>query len=75
MHQVQDAIVRGGRVVLSDLPFADGQHVQIVISGNDSLPVVPASIHEVRRLLRGGVEHFDEPFEPLIPENDWEMHK
>ena len=33
------------------------------------------SIEEVRRQLKGGVERFDDPFEPMIPGEDWEMLK
>ena len=33
------------------------------------------SIHEVRELLKNGVERFDEPSEPMIPTDSWEMQK
>ena len=75
MHQIDDAIVRGGKIVLSDLPFADGQHVRVIVSESDLPPVRRLSIEEVRRKLKGGVERFDDPFEPMIPTGDWEMLK
>ena len=75
MHRIDDAIVRGGKIILSDLPFADGQHVRIVVAEVNEHPANGASIHEVRRLLQGAVERFDDPFEPLIPVDDWEMLK
>ena len=76
MHQIDDAVVKGGKIVLSDLPFADGQHVRVIVSEHgSSLPLRRMPIGEVRRQLKGGVERFDEPFEPMIPGEDWEMLK
>ena len=73
MHRINDAVVHEGKLVLTDLPFADGQHVRVVVEAE----AIPArtTIAEVRRLLKGGVERFDEPFEPLIPTDHWEMLK
>jgi hypothetical protein len=75
MHQINDAIVRGGKLELSDLPFADGQRVRILVTQIESPAVNRISIHEVRRLLNGGVERFDDPFEPMIPTEHWGMLK
>jgi hypothetical protein len=71
MHQINDAVVKGGQLILSDLPFAEGQHVRVFVAEVAIRPT--ASIHEIRRTLKGGVEHFDDPFEPLIPNENWEM--
>ena len=73
MHHVNDAIVRGGRLVLTDLPFAEGQRVRVDVVEVDE--TARRSIDDVRRELRGGVERFDKPFEPMIPVEDWEMLK
>ena len=67
MHQINDAIVRDGKLILSNLPFAEGQHVRVVVAEVDAQPTTTTSIADVRRLLEGGVERFDGPFEPLIP--------
>jgi hypothetical protein len=76
MHRIEDAIVRGGRIVLSDLPFPDGQRVRIVVTEDEGSPATPPlSIAEVRRRLRGGVLRFDDPCEPMIPSAGWEMLK
>jgi hypothetical protein len=75
MHQINDAIVTGGKIVLSNLPFPDGQHVRIVVAEMESQAAKKIPIAEVRKLLKGGVEHFDDPFAPLIPVEDWEMLK
>lgn len=75
MHQINDAIVKGGKVVLSDLPFADGQHVRVVVEETNGASASRLSIEEVRRLLKGGVARFDDPLEPMIPSESWEMLK
>jgi hypothetical protein len=74
MHQIDDAVVRGGKILLSDLPFADGQRVRVIVAESDA-PVIRLPIAEVRRQLKGGVERFDDPCEPMIPTDDWEMLK
>lgn len=74
MHQVNDAIVHGGKVVVTNVPFSDGQRVQVTIS-----EVVPQAnrlpIGEVRTQLKGHAELLDDPSEPMIPEADWETPK
>jgi hypothetical protein len=75
MYQVDDAIVRGGKIVLSDLPFPEGQHVRVVVAELNGESAERLDIQEVRRLLGGSVERFDDPFEPSIPPEDWEMLK
>ncbi len=67
MHQVNDAIVHGGKVVLSHLPFADGQRVRILVAETDAPRGERRTIAAVRELLKNGVERFDEPHEPMIP--------
>jgi hypothetical protein len=75
MLQIEHAIVAGGRVTLVDLPFPDGREVciSVVEAGHD--PVKKMSIDEVRQILKGCVTHFEDPFEPMIPLDDWEMLK
>jgi len=70
-HWVEQATVHGGRVVLSGLPIPDGERVQVIVT---DLPQQQSrDIREVRRLLRGGVERYDDPFEPHISMDSWEM--
>ena len=74
MHRIEDAIVREGKLVLTDLPFAEGQHVRVTVAEVEDAPR-RATIEEVRKQLHGGVERFDDPFEPMIPSDHWEMLK
>jgi hypothetical protein len=67
-----DEVVREGRLVLSNLQFPNGERVEVVVTTLRSVPA-KRSIAEVRRILRGGVERYDDPFEPAIPTDSWEM--
>ena len=73
--RVNDAIVRDGKVVLSHLPFADGQHVRITVSESQRTPQLRRTIQQVREILKRGVVRFDDPTEPMIPSDTWEMLK
>lgn len=73
MHQINDAIVRDGKIELSGLPFADGQHVRIVVAMADEALPSGDSIESIRRKLKGCVDRFDRPTEPMIPGEAWEM--
>ena len=74
MHRINDIVVQQGKIVIAQLPFADGQRVDVTV--NESAADQPRmSIQEVRKLLQGTVLQFDHPFEPFIPEQDWELNK
>jgi hypothetical protein len=75
MHRINDAVVRGGQLVLTGLPFAEGQHVQVVVAELQEESTIRVPIDEVRLALRGGVERYEDPFEPVIPPDAWEMLK
>lgn len=73
MQHVGQAVVHGGQVTLSGLDLPDGERVEVIVT---QLPVQQTrTIGEVRQLLSGSVERFDDPFEPLIPTGQWEMLK
>ncbi|MGN6628015.1 MAG: hypothetical protein ACTHLN_15460 [Tepidisphaeraceae bacterium] len=76
MHEINDIVVRQGKIELTDLPFSEGQHVHVIISATPSaFAGQRMPIDEIRRKLKGKVERFDQPFEPVIPDSDWEMLK
>ena len=75
MHQINDAVVQGGKVTLTGLPFADGRRLRILIDEEEAPTASCRTITEVRRLLAGAVERFDDPTEPMIPLESWEMLK
>ena len=79
MYRVAETVVRHGKLILDGLPFADGEQVRVVVlsAGSSDRSADDAvggnSIAHVRQVLRGGVEKFDSPFEPMVPEQTWEM--
>jgi hypothetical protein len=73
MHQINDAVVHAGKIELSNLPFADGQHVRILVTEQPTGD--RPSIQQIRQSLKGCVERFEDPFEPMIPSDQWEMLK
>ena len=68
MHTINDIVVKDGQIVLSHLPFPDGQHVRVILTeiGSTSTKM---TISQVRELLRGKVKRFDDPTDPMIPED------
>jgi hypothetical protein len=74
MHRIDDLIVQDGKIVLSELPFSDGQHVSVVVDASQT-SISRKSISEVRSILKNSVTRFDDPFEPMIPEDNWETDK
>lgn len=76
MHRIDDVIVHNGKLVLANLPFAEGQRVRVVVDVADDTPIAgKISIHEARRLLRGSVVRYDDPFEPVLEFEEWEPNE
>lgn len=76
MYEVNDVVVHDGKIEVAHVPFANGQRVRVTVA--ESTPLSSSkriSIARVRGILRGSVEHFDDPCEPMIPAEDWEMLK
>ncbi len=64
-----EAIVQpNGRVILNDLPFEEGKHVEIIVLDINGKEIVPGP-----NPLRGSVLKYDDPFEPAAPIEDWEV--
>jgi hypothetical protein len=73
MHRINDAVIHDGKLVLANLPFAEGQHVHVLVTLSEPGPRLP--IEELRRQLKGTVEYVADPSEPMIALDDWEMLK
>lgn len=59
------------KVLINDVPFEDGQEVEISISlkdGNDNSEMLKDS-------LKGSVLKYDNPFDPVVTSEDWELLK
>jgi hypothetical protein len=66
-YRIEKVIPASGKLELEALPFASGAVVEIIVLG-------PERVKNGRHAmpLRGTVIKYDEPFEPVVAENEWE---
>lgn len=66
-HKVRVVVLADGRVVVDGVPVVAGQSVEVIIR-IDETP-------KPRYPLRGLPVRYDRPFEPAIPDEEWESSK
>jgi hypothetical protein len=65
--RLKTTIKSGGKIMMEDLPFPDGQQVEVIIE-----PSAPRS-QDLKYPLRGKQPfRFDDPFTPAVPHEDWD---
>jgi hypothetical protein len=73
-HKVEVTLAQNGTLTLEGLPFHAGDAVEVIIlerrSGQSRLSM-PSATNPYP--LRGTVYRYDEPFEPAVPPEDWEV--
>ena len=69
-HRVETVVQPNGVVILEDLPFKQGEKVEIII-----IEAPKESSAKNRYPLRGSVYEYEAPFEPAAPPEDWEALK
>lgn len=67
-------VTSGGAIQIDGLPFAAGEQVEVVVKPLPAQP--PAGQREAERYpLRGLVNpetfHYERPFDPAVPPEDW----
>jgi hypothetical protein len=67
-HRIEITLTENGTLTIKDLPFQAGEAVEIIILESHSRPK-----EENPYPLRGTVIRYDEPFEPAVPPEDWEV--
>ena len=67
-HRVKTTVQPNGKVVLDNLPFDEGETVEIIILEAKS------TTNGEEKPLRGTVLKYEQPFEPVSVE-DWEVLK
>lgn len=67
-HRIETRLTQNGTLILEDLPFQAGEAVEIIILERDSQPL---KSHPYP--LQGTVIKYDDPFEPPVPLEDWEV--
>ena len=66
--RVETIIQPNGRIVLENLPFDDGEKVEIII-----LETNLESVSTNDNPLKGTLLNYDDPFEPAVLATDWEV--
>ncbi|BAY25340.1 hypothetical protein NIES2100_51460 [Calothrix sp. NIES-2100] len=69
-HRIETTLTEDGTLILKDLPFQAGETVEIIILESQTHPQ-KANPYP----LRGTVYRYDDPFEPAVPLEDWEVYK
>ena len=67
-HRIETALTENGKLSLQNLPFKKGDEVEIIILDRSSSKTVSNSYP-----LRGTVIRYNDPFEPAISAEDWEV--
>jgi hypothetical protein len=67
-HRVETTLTEDGTLIIKDLPFQAGETVEIII-----LERFPQPSESNPYPLRGTVIRYDDPFEPPVPIEDWEL--
>ena len=68
-HRIETKLTKNGTLILEDLPFQAGEAVEIIILETQTCPQ-EANLYP----LRGKQPYrYDDPFEPAVPLEDWEV--
>ncbi|MGL6342269.1 MAG: hypothetical protein ACRC80_24370 [Waterburya sp.] len=68
-HQIKTTLTENGKLSLQNLPFKQGDEVEIIIVKQNSSKIPPNS-----QPLQGSVLHYDNPFESAISPEDWDAN-
>lgn len=66
-HRIETILTEDGMLTIKDLPFHKGDAVEVIILEREK--AIPSNPYP----LRGTVIRYDDPFEPAVPEEDWEV--
>ena len=73
-YKIQTVLTEDGTVLLKELPFQAGDAVEIIIL-EQSKTSSSSSQEKLIHSLKGSVLRYDDPFEPAIPPEHWEVLK
>lgn len=69
-YRVESTVQPEGVLTLRNLPLPEGEKVEVIIL------VSPPQIEQADKYpLRGMPVIYHDPFEPAVPETDWEVYK
>ncbi len=74
-HKLETVLSENGTLILQGLPFQAGESVEVIILGKSSqIPSKPV-LEDNSCPLKGSIIFYDEPFEPAVLLEDWEVLK
>jgi hypothetical protein len=71
-HKLAATLMEDGTLVLKGLPFHAGDSVEIIILEQPK-EERPRQTSQGDYPLQGTVLRYDDPFEPAVPDEDWEV--
>lgn len=69
-YKTKTKVKKNHKVHIDDVPFDDGQEVEITISISTEVEHL-----NLKNSLKGSVIKYDYPFEPVITSDDWDLLK
>ena len=67
-HRVDTTVSGDGSVTVRDLPFSEGEEVEVIVLSRQHHPESDAD----RMPLRGSVRRYERPFEPAADADEWD---
>jgi hypothetical protein len=67
-HTIKTKIAENGQLFLQGLPFVKGEQVEIIIKSLE-----PENLEEQIKPLKGKVISYENPFEPAVNQEDWDV--
>ncbi|MEO0490628.1 MAG: hypothetical protein AAFZ49_13885 [Cyanobacteria bacterium J06659_2] len=71
-HKFAVTLSENGTLTLNGLPIRAGESVEVIIL-EQSQQSQPLPVLQSEHPLRGSVIRYDEPFEPVIAAEDWDV--
>ena len=73
-YRVETTVEPDGSLTVRDLPFVKGEKVEVIV-----LPSIPKEVQQSDEAklypLRGLPIVYHDPFEPAVPDSDWEVYQ
>ncbi len=76
-YRVETTVEAGGSLTVRDLPFLAGEKVEVIVLSNlgqRHTPEQNGTAEATLYPLRGTPVVFHDPYEPAVPESDWEVY-
>ncbi|MBI1762899.1 MAG: hypothetical protein HYR56_15825 [Acidobacteria bacterium] len=77
-YRVETTVAPDGSLTLSNLPFLTGERVEVIVRSSffQAPSAETDAKNEAERYpLRGMPIVYHDPFEPAVPESDWEIYR